>query len=318
MSHEKYTSRPVKQVPTGCSPRKTKVENGKPPERNILLFGDAGSGKSSIVNMLLSEPRAVVSSRAVNLALFSAALTKGGRSRCRKPGRLFKLFSAILATRVLRGYNLLVLCIRAPRITDVVANNYKLFYWQTVCKRQVPIVTIITGLENNRPTMEDWWSENRAAFTPYRMKFQDHVCITATKGRRLADAKGFVYEKEYNDSVKAVQKLVVENTSILDEGWEYDARQFNMLWGEIFNFYKRISSPVGKKIQSVTADGKAKASKAWKAGDSSNNSAKSLSKKEHGGAATKTEKKKQDKVARATALVADGTHGSGRRRFFCI
>ncbi|KAF5371081.1 hypothetical protein D9757_010789 [Collybiopsis confluens] len=232
--------------------------------------------------MLLSEPRAVVSSRAVNLALFSAVRYRFQLNDTTysifdlvglDEGRSFSLPEAKKTLQALLGnfsnksstrLHLLVLCIRAPRITDVVANNYKLFY-QTVCKRQVPIVTIITGLENNRPTMEDWWSDNRAAFTPYRMKFQDHACITATKGRRLADAQGFVYEKEYNDSVKAVQKLVVENTSILDEGWEYDARQFNMLWGEIFNFYKRISSPIGKKIQSVTADGKAKASKAWKA-----------------------------------------------------
>lgn len=124
--------------------------------------------------------------------------------------------------------HLLVLCIRVPRITEVVAKNYKVFS-QKICKG-VPIVCIITGLENHEPDMESWWEQNREIFDRYGIKVHDHACITAIKGRRIRrnGQDRQVYQKEYEDSVKEVRQLIHRSASSLEEGWSFEMVSANI------------------------------------------------------------------------------------------
>ncbi|KAF5371102.1 hypothetical protein D9757_010807 [Collybiopsis confluens] len=235
-------------------------------ERTVLLFGASGSGKSSIINMLLSKPQALVSNSAVNPAPFTAEKYRirindslfsifdlAGLSE----GGLFSLSDAQRTLQVLldnlsdqgRRLHLLILCIRAPRITDVAANNYRLFY-QTICRRQVPVVVVVTGLENHGSTMEDWWVQNQDIFGSYRMAFHDHACITTIRGRRLPNGSGFVYEQEYTDSVELVRKLIHQRATPYERGCIVDPRHSGSLWSDITSqLSKHLSSTIANKIR---------------------------------------------------------------------
>jgi hypothetical protein len=105
------------------------------------------------------------------------------------------------------GVNLLVCVMRAPRIPYALQQNYEMFF-EILCSRRVPIVIVITGLEE-REDMEEWWDENKDTFEGRKMQFDGHACITATKGRRLTDG-AYSYEMEYEASRKKVEGLIYE------------------------------------------------------------------------------------------------------------
>ncbi|KIK56476.1 hypothetical protein GYMLUDRAFT_174155, partial [Collybiopsis luxurians FD-317 M1] len=218
--------------------------------RNIVLFGATGSGKSPIVNMLFPSNRAPApASSAANLVTFgwkpytidakgerftiydTAGLSEGSnRSLFSKAAR--KSLESLLLNLSHAGQrvHLLLLCIRAPRITEVVARNYKLFY-QAICKRQVPIAVIVTGLEHQTPTMESWWRENQHVFKRYHMVFTNdaHACITAIRGRPVHKGSNIgTYHKEYTESVEVVKNLIRSNALSTEKGWTFNPVSVNV------------------------------------------------------------------------------------------
>lgn len=115
------------------------------------------------------------------------------------------------------GISLLIYCVRGPRIRDVWKENYDMFY-EIICQEQVPIILCVTGLENECP-MENWWTENGNTIMARGMKFEDHVCMTASKGKQLKDGT-FRYEEEYELSKEAVMNNVEQHCK--DIPWTVD------------------------------------------------------------------------------------------------
>jgi hypothetical protein len=107
------------------------------------------------------------------------------------------------------GLTLLVFVMRAPRIKAITQKNYEMFF-EIFCDKAVPIVIIVTGLEN-RDDMDSWWTENEDVFKRYKMKFNGFACITATKGRQRKDGT-YVYEEEYTDSKRKVEDLISKHS----------------------------------------------------------------------------------------------------------
>ncbi|KIM89404.1 hypothetical protein PILCRDRAFT_61377 [Piloderma croceum F 1598] len=103
------------------------------------------------------------------------------------------------------GVSLLVYCIRGPRIEDTTVNNYKMFY-EAFCQKNVPIVVVINGLENEE-NLDDWWGANKEVFESYGMHFAGHACVVSTKGKKKDTGK-YSFEEEYEESRKTVQKLI--------------------------------------------------------------------------------------------------------------
>ena len=97
------------------------------------------------------------------------------------------------------GVNLLIYCIR-ERFPGIIRVNYDLF-WGIICRKEVPIVLVVTGLEG-KDDMDEWWRENRKTIEKMKMSFDGHACITSWKGRENR------YEKEYQESAEDVWKLV--------------------------------------------------------------------------------------------------------------
>ena len=185
---------------------------------NVVLFGEMGAGKSSVVNLILGLDHDV-------------ARTSSGASSCTldaRPydvtiqGQDFRIFDTVglnepqslrdpdcligainKAYRLVRylsdtgGINLLVFCIRRGRITANMQQNYLLFH-DFLCHKKVPIALVITHLEHEE-NMEDWWLYNRSHFAECGIHTVGHACITAK--REFSD--------RYHASRQAVHDLLI-------------------------------------------------------------------------------------------------------------
>jgi predicted GTPase len=221
----------------------TKKTTGTP---NVIVFGETGSGKSSLVNLVKGINVAETSSKAKgctfestpynviihnsNYNLFDTAGLnewEGGKVSAKEAVvNLYKLICDLED-----GVSLLVYCVRGPRIKDTTVKNYKLFY-EALCQEQVPIVVAVTGLENEEPTMDSWWTQNKQTFKDAGMTFEGHACITATKG------KGNVFEEEYKESAEKVKKLMKRSSR--NKPWKMERNSWLVkAVARVWNFFAR-------------------------------------------------------------------------------
>lgn len=180
---------------------------------NIVFFGAAGSGKSSIINMLYGRQVAAVSSglggctfeaalypviiRGTPFNLYdTAGFNEGETGRISNNEAVIQLFQ--LLRNLKTGVSLLVFCMRGPRIQDVTPKNWRLFY-EIICDKKVPILIAITGLENEEPSMDDWWFRNKGSFEKHSMSPNGVACITAVRGNALTSG-GYQLDEEYAES----------------------------------------------------------------------------------------------------------------------
>jgi tRNA U34 5-carboxymethylaminomethyl modifying GTPase MnmE/TrmE len=192
------------------------------PLPNVIVFGETGVGKSSILNMLQGENGAIVSDQATGVTFSNTSYVKTIRSTTFRVLDTIGLNEGTAGTIAARnaikglysliqqledGINLLVCVMRAPRVPHSVQQNYQMFY-EVLCNRQVPIVIIITGLEE-KDDMEQWWDDNKVIFEGRKMAFNGHACVTATKGKMLEDGT-YSYEAEYEESRKKVERLIYD------------------------------------------------------------------------------------------------------------
>ncbi|THU88015.1 hypothetical protein K435DRAFT_866672 [Dendrothele bispora CBS 962.96] len=211
--------------------------------RNVVFFGSGGSGKSSTINMFFGgETRAPISSGAIGCTFESkayettikntlyrlydtAGLDEGSEGKVATKeamGHLKGLIRSLSSES--GGVNLLVFVFRSPgRLTDIVEENYRTFY-EGFCDKGVPIVMVVTGLEDEEPTMDNWWKENRGVFEGKEICFADVACITATRGRVAEDSHRRKNDEEYDFSVTLVKELLVKNCR--NSGW----RKSNKKW----------------------------------------------------------------------------------------
>jgi 50S ribosome-binding GTPase len=191
-----------------------------PPIPNVILFGESGSGKSSIINMVAENALAVVSS-SVNGCTFTSAchtvniqgsvfniydtagLDEGDKGTVPKNEAIVQLFRLLKSLDT--GVNLLVFCMRGPRIKEAAHKNWRLFH-EIMCRNQVPIIIAITGLEQEEP-MDEWWVQNKGAFQNYGMNAQGVGCITATRGKR-SKSGGYRFDDEYEESKEKMWRLL--------------------------------------------------------------------------------------------------------------
>ncbi|KIL54350.1 hypothetical protein M378DRAFT_28761 [Amanita muscaria Koide BX008] len=204
-------------------PKATVAVNRDDATPNIIVFGESGVGKSSLINMITGTDSAATSNEAVGCTFQSASydvelkgrkyrlwdtigLNEGERGTA-SPERSIQDLQSLVLNLQHEGVNLLVYCIRGSRIRDIIKINYDLF-WKIICNEQVPIVVVVTGLENEED-MEEWWTNNRPDFAAREMRFHDHACVTTTKGKRMKNGE-FMYAAEFELSIKLVRDLIVK------------------------------------------------------------------------------------------------------------
>ncbi|KIJ63799.1 hypothetical protein HYDPIDRAFT_112757 [Hydnomerulius pinastri MD-312] len=84
------------------------------------------------------------------------------------------------------GIQLLVYVVRGSTVDRSLVKNYTIFY-SAISRKTVPIVLVVTGLENEEGEMEDWWREGEKILTEYEMRFDAHACVTTLPEEKTRD-----------------------------------------------------------------------------------------------------------------------------------
>ena len=187
---------------------------------NIIIFGEAGVGKSSVINLIAGQKRAHISNNArgctfqyqrhivtldgMPFAFWdTTGLDEGSEGTV--PARLAEsnLRELIQELAHSGGIHLVIYCIRGTRLTKALKHNYDLFH-TTVCRKKVPVALVVTGLEHQQGDMETWWVENNAFLHRHGMWFHAHACVTTL------DVDDDVIRARQSDSQRRLRELVVE------------------------------------------------------------------------------------------------------------
>jgi len=168
------------------------------PVQNVIVFGEAGVGKSSIINLVVGSRVAKTSPDATACTIHTHPYD------IIIDGKIYRLwdtpgldggtlgrFRAAIAERKLKTFlrnhlkkknetPLLIYCIRASRAKRALVRHYQSVRLATQTRENpVPMVVVVTGLENALGDMENWWDRNAADLSNHGMEFVDHACITS-------------------------------------------------------------------------------------------------------------------------------------------
>ncbi|KAG2134457.1 P-loop containing nucleoside triphosphate hydrolase protein [Suillus clintonianus] len=188
--------------------------------KNIVLFGEAGAGKSSLVNLMAGSEIAVTSLSMQRCTLDwqehaiefdgkpykvfdTIGLEESGLEMNEYLAAVANAYTFIKRLDAEGGVDLLLFCVRAGRFTAALQSNYRFFH-DFLCQKKVPIVIAITNLEREQ-RMEDWWDREHAIFPRYEIHVAGHACLTAANG---LDGR---HQQLYEESRIAIRKLVKDN-----------------------------------------------------------------------------------------------------------
>ncbi|KAG1820661.1 hypothetical protein EV424DRAFT_1322876, partial [Suillus variegatus] len=187
---------------------------------NIVLFGQGGAGKSSLVNLIAGKNAAETS---IDL---NRCTMKWEEYPVKFDGGSYNIFDTVgleepqlgipqyldavenaysLIQNLERqgGIDLLMFCMRAGRLTATLKNNYRLFN-EFLCEKKVPLVIVVTYLENEVGEMDAWWKRNEEIFCNQEFHVDGHACITAIRGN---------CPERHDQSRTTIRQLVKEFTA---------------------------------------------------------------------------------------------------------
>ena len=171
---------------------------------NIILFGEGGVGKSSIINLLADGDVAETSPDAMGCTLESTRYTfpmsektfnvwdtvglgEAEISGTNYSNAIVETYTLIQQIQTVGGLDLLLFCISGgSRISETIRSNYTLFY-EVLCGEQVPIAVVVTKLELEEGRMDAWWERNKPYIRKCGFKFSGHACVTGLRKHPKAE-----------------------------------------------------------------------------------------------------------------------------------
>lgn len=194
---------------------KKMTENDK---TNIIVFGAAGAGKSSVINLLANREVAVVGGdcKGVTFEYTRYEFAKANiwdTIGMDEGDELTSTVSSFEATKRLialihnmrNGISLLIQVHRKGRINADVKKNFATFY-KALCGEKVPMILCVTYCEHKSHHLAKWRDENGSEVTTMLngLKFDDIVCVTT-----VDDESNELQRRQYNESKCALFTKIV-------------------------------------------------------------------------------------------------------------
>ncbi|KAI6011285.1 hypothetical protein EDC04DRAFT_778123 [Pisolithus marmoratus] len=172
------------------------------PDLTVLVMGETGSGKSSVVNLLAGENVAEVSS-GVNVCTAKTirheATIEGQAARMEvdiwevggfnqpeaKPGKNFEMSFDVELGPILQAnakVDVILFCMQGPKLKMTTTRIFE--YVNNIFGGRVTVVPVITNLERERENMENWWDRNGERVRNMGLGGTEHACITGLQGAR--------------------------------------------------------------------------------------------------------------------------------------
>lgn len=232
---------------------------------NVVIFGESGVGKSSVINMLFNRDVAETSDDAFGCTFGSklytgkrdgyafniydtAGLNESDKGRIKPDvavGNLMKLINNLKD-----GVHLLIMCMRKGRINNAISNNYQLFY-DGIFRRQVPILLVVTHCELDDP-IDLWKIKNQSLLaTQFQMQFTDIVCVTTLNKGKHAQK----FEEEFRLSREALGDAIVKHS--LREPWiienfvDFIMVVLKRIWNIIANYCNFQKLPLSNIVYAI-------------------------------------------------------------------
>ncbi|KIK42923.1 hypothetical protein CY34DRAFT_804415 [Suillus luteus UH-Slu-Lm8-n1] len=186
--------------------------------RNIVIFGETGAGKSSVINLMAGEEIAHISSDSHRCTLhwteYQITFENGTRYKVFDTAGLAEprlqtrdyltaisdAYGLINTLKERGGVNLLLFCIRGGRVTPTMQSNYRLFF-EFLCEEKVPLALVVTNLEREA-RMEDWYTRNTGHLEKHNIRSAGHACITAAN---LLDGR---HRDKFEESRSIIRRVV--------------------------------------------------------------------------------------------------------------
>lgn len=164
---------------------------------NIVLFGEAGIGRSSVINLIAgidvtkTSPDSQVctlesqwytfsvANRTFNIWDIGSGESLFNITHCL--GGIEKMYRLIQKVQAAGGLDLLLFCVpgNGSRITQTMMCSYRLFY-EVLCEKRIPIALVVTHLEGEM-RMDDWWTRNAQYISQCGLHFSGHACVTGLR-----------------------------------------------------------------------------------------------------------------------------------------
>ncbi|KAG2343531.1 hypothetical protein BDR05DRAFT_857056, partial [Suillus weaverae] len=146
---------------------------------NVLIFGETGGGKSSIINLIMGRDTAQTSPDQETLAFTHTPYEVSLGSRRFKLWEVSSIESMgffqtlVLKWRLKKSYKrlckdngvyLLLYCMRGSMTERVLVRNYKSFInivGSTADPGRAPVAAVVTSLEDYPQNMDQWWTSNK-------------------------------------------------------------------------------------------------------------------------------------------------------------
>ncbi|KAG1777041.1 kinase-like domain-containing protein [Suillus placidus] len=164
---------------------------------NVLIFGETGAGKSSVIDLILGRDAAKTSpDQETSTLVHTYHEVSLGTHRFKlwevpsiksmdffqtlfSKWRLKKSYKRLCKSD---GVYLLLYCMRGSRTQRVLVRNYKSFtdiVGSTAGPGRIPVAAVVTSLEDHPQNMDQWWTSNKDNLEHLGMQFSAHACITS-------------------------------------------------------------------------------------------------------------------------------------------